>query len=81
MPHQYSCNQCDSTAPRRDHREDAEHDQDEHRAAAHGHLRPNAGDAIHRVHAGGRGKFGLPPNTQWAALFFIAIIILEKCDL
>lgn len=81
MPHQYSCTQCDSTAPARDHREDAKHDQTEHRAAAHGHLRPNAGDAIHRVHAGGRGSFGLPKNAHWAAAFFIGAIILDKCDL
>jgi hypothetical protein len=79
MPYEYWCRSCDVVSPaRRDRRDDAEADQDEHRAAAHGGLAPAAGDGVRRVHAEARGDGVLPAGWGWALLFFL-LLVLANC--
>ncbi|MGW4042974.1 hypothetical protein [Streptomyces sp. NPDC004721] len=76
MPYEYQCRQCDAISPaRRDHREDAEADQEQHRATTHGGLAPAAGDGVRRVHAEARGDGCLPSGSFWALLFFLALVL------
>ncbi len=76
MPYEYWCAQCDAVSPsRRDRRETAEDDRDEHRQAAHGGLAPAAGDGVRRVHAESRGDGILPKGSFWALLFFLGLFL------
>lgn len=78
MPYMYRCAQCNAHADRRDHREDAEHDQDEHRAQAHGGLAPADGDSIERVHADARGD-GVLPSGSCLAVLILLVLVLSNC--
>lgn len=78
MPHQYQCHQCRSVAPRRDRREDAETDMEQHRATAHGGLEPADGDTVDHVHAGARGD-GLMPDGSAIAAVILLLLLLGKC--
>ncbi|MGW5409010.1 hypothetical protein [Streptomyces spiralis] len=76
MPYEYECHQCEVRSPRRhDQRAQADADQDEHRAAAHGGLAPAAGDGVRRVHAESRGDGRLPAGWPWALAFFLALLL------
>lgn len=76
MPYEYVCHACEAVSPeRRDRREDAEDELLEHRRAAHGGLRPTAGDDVRAVHAQARGDGLLPDHWQWAALVLLALIL------
>lgn len=79
MPYEYECRQCDARSPRQhDHREDADAEQEQHRADAHGGLAPATGDGVRRVHAEARGDGCLPAGSFWALLFLLALV-LAKC--
>lgn len=76
MPYLYTCRQCRTEAPaRRDHKADAEADQQAHRDAAHGGHRPIDGDGIEHVHAAGRGDGWLPDGSCLAVLFVLALVL------
>lgn len=76
MPYEYECRQCDVKSPRRhDRRQDADEDQEQHRATAHGGLAPAAGDGVRRVHSAARGDGVLPSGSLWAALFLLALVL------
>ncbi len=76
MPYVYECHQCDARSPRRrDYREDAEAEQEQHRVDAHGGLAPFGGDGVRRVHAEARGDGVLPAGWGWAALFLLALVV------
>lgn len=79
MPYLYLCRQCRTQAPaKRDHREDAEQDQADHRDRAHGGHAPIDGDGIEHVHSDSRGDGLLPRNTGWAVLFLL-FLVLANC--
>lgn len=76
MPYVYECRQCGAHSPRQHARsEDAETEQEQHRADSHGGLAPAAGDGVRRVHAEARGDGCLPSGSFWAALFFLAVLL------
>lgn len=79
MPYLYRCAQCNAHSPaRRDRREDAEHDQEQHRADAHGGLAPADGDSIERVHADARGD-GVLPSGSCLAVLILLVLVLANC--
>lgn len=79
MPFVYECRQCDARSPaQHGHREDADAEQEQHRADAHGGLAPAAGDGVRRVHADARGEGFLPVGSGWALLFVLALM-LSNC--
>ncbi|MEU5596650.1 hypothetical protein [Streptomyces sp. NPDC020298] len=76
MPFLYTCAQCRTQAPaRRDEREDAEADRQEHRDRVHGGHAPLDGDRIDRVHAASRGDGLLPRHAGIAALVLLALVL------
>lgn len=76
MPYMYECRACDAASPaRHDQREDAEDEQEQHRAASHGGLVPAAGDGVRRVHAEGRGDGILPAGWPYALGFLVALLV------
>lgn len=80
MPYLYVCTQCRTRAPeRRDQREDAEFDRQEHRDAAHGGHVPLDGDTIEHVHADARGDGLLPRHTLFAVLVLLVLILANRC--
>lgn len=79
MPWEYECRQCEGRSPRRhDRRSDAESEQDQHRAVAHGGLVPAAGDRIRSVHTESRGDGCMPSGSL---LFFLVLLaaLLSNC--
>lgn len=79
MPYEYECRQCEAVSPERhDRREDAEAEQERHRAATHGGLAPAAGDGIRTVHAGSRGD-GCLPSGSWLFFLFLLAAVLSNC--
>lgn len=79
MPYLYICQQCRAEAPaRRDHKAQAEDDQQAHRDAAHGGHRPVDGDGIAHVHAAGRGDGWLPDGSCLAVLILL-VLVLANC--
>ena len=76
MPYEYECRHCDARSPHRhDRREDADDEQEQHRAAAHGGLAPAAGDGVRRVHAEARGDGVLPAGWGWALLVLLVLML------
>lgn len=76
MPHEYFCHACEAVSPeRRERQADAEDELIEHRRAAHGGLRPTAGDGVRHVHAEARGDGCLPSGSFWALLFLLALVL------
>ena len=76
MPYEYFCRGCDAVSPEQRAREvDAEDELVEHRHAAHGGLRPAAGDGVRRVHAEARGDGFLPKGSCLAVLFLLALVL------
>ncbi|MGQ4349704.1 hypothetical protein [Streptomyces sp. SAS_275] len=76
MPYEYWCAACEAASPeQRERRADAEDELVVHRQAAHGGLRPDAGDGVRRVHADARGDGCLPAGSFWAVLFFLALFL------
>ena len=79
MPYEYWCQQCQSRSPdRHDRRDDAEAEQQHHRATVHGGLAPAAGDGVRPVHAEERGDGCLPSGSFLFVLFLMAAI-LSSC--
>ncbi|BBC35267.1 hypothetical protein SGFS_065610 [Streptomyces graminofaciens] len=79
MPYEYWCAHCEAVSPaRRDHREAAETDLDEHRTAAHGGLAPAAGDGVRRVHSAARGD-GVLPDRSCLFIAFMLALVLANC--
>lgn len=79
MPYEYECRQCDARSPHRhDRQEDADAEQEQHRADSHGGLAPAAGDGVRRVHASARGDGVLPAGWGWALLVLLALV-LSNC--
>lgn len=76
MPWIYECRACEaSSGERRERRDDAEDELVEHRRAAHGGLKPDAGDGIRQVHAAARGDGFLPTGWQWALLVLLVLLL------
>jgi predicted nucleic acid-binding Zn-ribbon protein len=76
MPYLYECRQCGGRSPERhDRRDDAEDEQTQHRAAAHGGLAPAAGDGVRAVHDEARGDGCLPSGSFLFVLFLIAALV------
>ncbi|MHB9861952.1 hypothetical protein [Streptomyces sp. YIM S03343] len=79
MPYLYICRQCRTQAPtRKDRRQDAEDDQQQHRDAVHGGHMPLDGDGIEHVHADSRGD-GLLPRHTLLAVMVLLLLILANC--
>jgi hypothetical protein len=79
MPWIYECRACSAVSAQQwERRDDAEDELVEHRRAAHGGLRPDAGDGIRQVHATARGDGPLPAGWPWALLFLLALL-LSNC--
>ncbi|MEW2567657.1 hypothetical protein [Streptomyces sp. NPDC047070] len=79
MPHLYECAQCRTRGPaRRDHRDDARADRDDHRDRAHGGHAPIDGDRIRTVHNDARGD-GLLPRHTGIAMLVLLFLILASC--
>lgn len=80
MPYLYVCRHCRTRAPeRRDTRDHAAADRQQHRDAAHGGHVPLDGDRIDHVHADARGDGLLPRHTVWAVLVLLALILANRC--
>ncbi|MEV6504813.1 hypothetical protein AB0M61_01660 [Streptomyces sp. NPDC051642] len=80
MPYEYWCGACDAVSPEQRQREvDAEQELVEHRRAAHGALRPAAGDGVRHVHSEARGDGLLPAGWFWALLFLLGLF-LANCS-
>lgn len=76
MPWTYECRACEARSPEeRERRDDAEDELVEHRRAAHGGLRPDAGDGVRQVHAAGRGDGLLPAGWGWALLILLGLML------
>lgn len=76
MPWIYECRACEASSGEQwERRDDAEDELVEHRRAAHGGLRPDAGDAVRQVHAAARGDGVLPTHWPWALLFLLALML------
>ncbi|MDT0377278.1 hypothetical protein RM572_00615 [Streptomyces sp. DSM 42041] len=79
MPYRYQCAQCHADADKRDRRDDAEADGQQHRDEAHHGLLPTAGDRVAKVHADGRGDraAGVPwPRSSLLLLAGFALLVL-----
>lgn len=76
MPYVYECRQCEAVSPeQRERSADAEDELIEHRRAAHGGLKPTAGDGVRRVHAEARGDGVLPADWGWALLVLLVLVL------
>lgn len=76
MPYVYECRACEAVSPEQHERSvDAEDELVEHRRAAHGGLKPAAGDGVRHVHADARGDGCLPSGSFWALLFLLALVL------
>lgn len=76
MPYVYECRACEAVSPEQHERSvDAADELVEHRRAAHGGLKPEAGDGVRRVHAEARGDGVLPAGWPVAALVLLALLL------
>lgn len=76
MPYVYECHACEAVSPEQHERSvDAEDELVEHRRAAHGGLRPEAGDGVRRVHSEARGDGVLPAGWPWALAVLLALVL------
>ncbi|MGD6761370.1 hypothetical protein ACOKM5_20765 [Streptomyces sp. BH097] len=77
MPYAYWCAECGAESPKpHDRRDDADAEQEHHRATTHGGLAPARGDGVRAVHAVGRT--GTCSGSLLFVLFLIAMV-LSNC--